>query len=70
MCFTNLSLQQAIKNSQFVVSLLCACFLWKVFSFTENFTKILQNQNIDLTETCKYEDIVKTTEDIQNDKEF
>ncbi|XP_050063271.1 52 kDa repressor of the inhibitor of the protein kinase-like [Aphis gossypii] len=49
-------LQHAIENSQFVVSLL---ILRKVFSFTENLNRILQTQNIDLTESCKYVDIVK-----------
>jgi hypothetical protein len=61
-------LQQAIENSQFVVSLL---ILRKVFSFTANLNKILQTQNIDLTEACKYVSIVKKTlDDLRNDEEF
>ncbi|XP_060865953.1 52 kDa repressor of the inhibitor of the protein kinase-like [Metopolophium dirhodum] len=61
-------LKQAIENSQFVVSML---ILRKVFSFTSTLNKILQTQNIDLTEACKYVDIVKKTlEDIRNDDEF
>jgi len=61
-------LKQAIENSQFVVSML---ILRKVFSFTSTLNKILQTKNIDLTEACKYVDIVrKTLEDIRNDTEF
>jgi len=61
-------LKQAIENSQFVVSML---ILRKVFSFTSTLNKILQTQNIDLTEACKYVDIVKKTlEDIRNEDEF
>lgn len=49
-------LQQAIENSPFVVSLL---ILRKVFNFTANLNRILQTKNIDITEACKYVDIVK-----------
>jgi hypothetical protein len=67
MCITSLPI--TTNNKKLTISSRYRCvFLRKIFNFAANFNRIVQTQIIDLTEACKYVDIVEKKH--KKDKEF